>query len=427
MGTAKTASVLWAADYLMKIGAIRKVVIVAPLSTLVRVWQNEIFDVLMHRTCAVLHGTREMRLKKLAYDVDFYIVNHEGLEIVGPEISKRDDIDLVVVDEASVYRNASTNRYKRLKRTIRPTQRVWLMTGAPCPNAPTDAWALARLVRPDQVPEYFGSFRRMTMQQVTQFKWVPKPDGINIAYNALQPGIRFRKQDCLDLPPVLISDREVELTAEQRKVYKEMKAHMMADVLAAGGVSEISAVNAADQITKLRQIVCGVVRVPNTDKYIELDHAPRVSALIDCISEASAKVIVVVPFKGIVLSLAESVRKHYTCEVLNGDVSVTQRNSILRKFQDDPNPHVLLCHPKVMSHGLNMTTADMIVFYAPIYSNDEYQQVKDRINRPGQTRAMSIIRLGAMTFEWGIYQQLDNKGVMQTSILDLYKQELFSG
>lgn len=424
MGTAKTASVLWAADYLMKLGYIRKVIIAAPLSTLVRVWQNEIFDVLMHRTCAVLHGTREKRFSKLNLDVDFYIVNHEGLEIIGPELVKRVDIDLVIVDEASVYRNASTKRYKILKKTIQPTQRLWLLTGAPCPNAPTDAWALAKLVRPDQVPEYFGSFKRMTMQQITQFKWVPKPDAYNIAYRALQPGIRFKKEDCLDLPPVLISDREVETTPEQRKVYKEMKTHMMADILAAGGVNEISAVNAADQITKLRQILCGVVKVPNTDNYVEIDHAPRVGALIDCIAEADAKVIVVVPFKGIVLSLAAAVRKHYSCEVLNGDVSINQRNTILRQFQDSPDPHVLLCHPKVMSHGLNMTTADTIVFYAPIYSNDEYQQVKDRINRPGQTRAMSIIRLGAMAIEWAIYQVLDGKGRMQSSILELYKQEV---
>lgn len=430
MGTSKTASVLWAADNLMNIGKVRKVLIVAPLSTLERVWKDEIFNVLMHRTAVVLHGTKERRLDRLAADVDFYIINHEGLGVIHKQLMARHDIDMVIVDEAADYRNSQNERYKQLRSLVyhrRPRPRVALLSGAPCPNAPTDAWALARLVRPDAVPQYFGTFRRQTMMPTFGGKWAPKPEAEQLAYAAMQPGIRFKKSEVLkDLPPVLFSDRVVPITAQQRMEYARMKKEMAIDLQSAGGVARIVAVNAADATTKLRQILCGVIRVPNTPDYVVLDHAPRTQELLACIGQASAKVIVVVPFKGIIETLRAEIAPHYSVEVVNGDVTPRARNDIFARFRSDPDPHVLLCHPKVMSHGLTLVEADVLVFYAPIYSNDQYQQVKDRINRPGQTRPMTIVRLGGAPLEWKIYKALDDQQLTQSKILELYQAEMES-
>lgn len=112
MGAAKTNAALWAADWLMQTERVKKVLVVSPLSTLDRVWKQDIFDTLMHRKCVIVHGSREQRIKALAQDVDFYIINHDGICI--PEILKtintRPDIDLVIVDEAGMFRNASTTK-----------------------------------------------------------------------------------------------------------------------------------------------------------------------------------------------------------------------------------------------------------------------------------------------------------------------------
>lgn len=419
-GTMKTASALWAADYLMRIGAVRKVLIAAKLSTLDRVWLEEIFNVLMHRSAVVLHAARERRAELLAADADFYIINHEGLATLQSELHARRDIDLIVVDEASEYRNGRTSRYEVLQKLIAPTQRLWLMTATPCPNAPTDAWALARLVSPERVPKYFGAFQRATMMQVSQYKWVPRPEAYVTAFDAMQPAVRYRKADCLDLPPVVTEERSCALTQEQQEAYNTMKAQFVMDSAA----GTITAVNAADKITKLRQILCGVVRHPDTGEYTELPHAPRVNVLLECIAEAAAKVIVVVPFKGIIAALERDVSPHYSCAVLNGDVGRKQRNEIITAFKHAPDPRVLLCHPRVMAHGLNLTEADTLVFYGPIYSNDEAMQVVERFNRPGQTRKMTVIRIGALGLEWSIYGMLDGKRMTQDSILDLYRQEI---
>jgi hypothetical protein len=68
----------------------------------------------------------------------------------------------------------------------------------------------------------------------------------------------------------------------------------------------------------------------------------------------------------------------------------------------------------------------MLVFYGPIYSNEQSQQVMERINRPGQTRPMTIIRMGGNALEWEIYKVVESRKVSQETILDLYKQVLQS-
>jgi SNF2 family DNA or RNA helicase len=419
MGSGKTSSTLWAADWLMQQGLVRKVLILAPLSTLDRVWMQEIFDTLMHRVGVVVHGSQADRLDALKTNADFYILNHDGVTIkpVVEEIHRRPDIDLIIIDEGSMFRNHDTKKYKFLQKMLRPDQKLWLLTGTPCPNAPTDAWALARLVSPARVPNYIGSFRRQTMMQVSTFKWIPKPEAYEIAYEAMQPAIRFRKEDCIDLPPVTFEDRACELTPEQAKAFEAMRKEMQMEAKS----TQINAVNAADKINKLRQILCGAIKDPVTEQYVTLPHQKRLAVLKECIAEAGAKVIVIVPFKGITNALEQEIKKDYTVGVLNGDVSPKMRNKIIADFKNTPDPHVLLCHPKVMSHGLNLTEADTLIFYAPIYSNDEAQQVVERFNRPGQKNKMTVIKMGAIGLEWEIYKLLDNKRVTQDNILNLYK------
>lgn len=418
MGVGKTAAALWAADWLMKTGRVDKALILSPLSTLDRVWAQDIFDVVMHRKCVIAHGTREKRRAAFEADVDFYIMNHDGLgieEFVNA-IYKRPDINLIIVDEASMFRNHQTRKYKALaKLATRQDIRLWLMTGTPCPNEPTDAWALAKLISPERVPKFFGGFKRQTMIQVDQFRWVPNANANTIAFAAMQPAVRFKKAECLDLPPVTQQDRQCDMTKEQRKAFDELKTTMVAEA----AKEKVTAVNAADKIGKLRQILCGSIRV--NDEYITLDHGPRLQVLLECIEEASAKVIVVAPFKGIVRTLEHEISKHYSVGVLNGDVSPGARDRIIREFKGGPDPHILLCHPKVMSHGLNLTEADTLIFYAPIYSNDEFQQVTERFNRAGQTRKMTVVKIGAHPLEWSVYKLLENRQNTQMSILDLYK------
>lgn len=430
MGTAKTASALWAADYMMTTNHVGKCLIVAPLSTLELVWVDEIFRCLMHRSCVVLHGSRDRRLELLGTGADFYIINHDGLKIIAGDLKKRKDINLIIVDEAAAYRNGRTERYKVLSSILEPWHKLWLMTGTPCPNSPMDAWALTRLVNPNNVPQYFGAWKRQTMMQMTQYKWVPRIGSHEMAFQAMQPAIRFKKSECLDLPPVTFENRKCAITAPQAAALKEMKRE--AATLLANGV-QITAANAADKIGKMRQILCGAVKDKETDTYHRLDYAPRLDLLLECVEQAAAKVLIIVPFKGILYQLQEDVTKAWSagaqgweCDFVNGDVTPKQRAEKFRWFKQTPSAKALLCHPRVMAHGITATEADMLIFYAPIYSNEESQQVMERINRPGQTLKMTVIRIAASSVEWNIYNQVEGKRLSQESILEMYKKELLA-
>jgi hypothetical protein len=113
-GTGKTASVIWAADYLMQQGIINRVLVICPLSIMKSAWQEDLFKFAMHRTCSVAHGTSATRRRIINAGSEFVIINFDGVAVVKEEIEKG-GFDLIVVDEASAYKNAQTNRWKILR------------------------------------------------------------------------------------------------------------------------------------------------------------------------------------------------------------------------------------------------------------------------------------------------------------------------
>lgn len=431
MGTGKTCSSLWAADALLEAGRIRRVVVLAPLSTLERVWTQEIFDVLMHRRCVVVHGSPGKRVSALKADAHFYVINHDGImhRPVRDFIRQHPKDTLVIVDEGSMFRNASTTRFEALRAATKDISWLWWLTGTPCPNAPTDAWAQARIVSPTRVPQFVGRFRAQTMQQVSQNKWLPRPGFDKVVFDVLQPAIRFEKRDCFDLPPMTFLDRAATLTKEQIVAVKQMKQDMIL-AKTRGGV--ITAVNAADKINKLRQILGGSIKDSETDAgdtsgYVEIAHQPRTDLTIEMVEQAQGKAIVIAPFIGMMSTLKRDIEAvGYSVGLLNGRVSPGARNKIVRQFKEEKDPHVIVCHPQVMSHGLNLTEADVLIFYAPIYSNDQYMQVIERINRAGQTRPMTIVRIAAHPIEWEIYKMVDLRKHGQDAILKLYDMAISS-
>jgi SNF2 family DNA or RNA helicase len=255
LGTGKSLSTLWSYDYMRSIRLAGKLLIVSPLSTLERTWADELFRHFPHLNYAVLHGSREKRLKLLEQDVDVYIINHDGVEIIVDALKNRYDITHIVVDEiAQVARNASTDRWKSLNTVINKQvpRQAWGLTGTPTPNLPTDAWAQCRLLVPEKVPVYFNKFKDMVLRQVGPFTWLPRDNSTEVVKDAMQPSIRFSRDECVDLPPCLYETRQVELTAEQDKAYKQMMSKLAAEV----DSGEIIAVNEAVKMSKLLQIAC---------------------------------------------------------------------------------------------------------------------------------------------------------------------------
>ena len=421
MGTGKTKATLWAWDYLHGNNFCGKMLVVATLSTLRFVWQAEAFSTLPTRKVAVLHGTKKQRLERLASDADIYVINHDGLRTIMPELLARTDIDVLCLDEVAVYRNSS-ERSKDMRKFQQRFKIVWGLTGRPMPNEPTDVWGISKVVTPNTSPKYFRQAQEMLMTKINQFKWVPKPEAIDRAMAMLQPNVRFDLDAVVELPEVISRVIDVPLTPMQGKVYKTLATEFMADI----GKNQVTAVNAAVAMGKLLQVSGGWVYanpIGAVPVFKPDEPMPRHQMLIDLINENERKVIVYAPYRHAIEGLSKILTgadpEHPLIEhaVVHGEVS--GRGEIFNQFQHTTKFKVLLAHPQCVAHGLTLTAADTIIWYLPITSLEIYEQANARITRVGQRHKQKILHLQSTPVERKIYAMLQRKQKVQDTLLQL--------
>jgi SNF2 family DNA or RNA helicase len=382
-------------------------------------WQADIFKTSMHRTVGVAYGDASKRKKIINGEYEFVVINFDGVNIVQEEISKV-GFDLIVIDEANAYKTVSTKRWKTLAKLITPSTRLWMMTGTPASQSPLDAFGLAKLVNPAGVPKYFTAWRDRVMQPISKFKWIPRAIAQQEVFNALQPAIRFEKADCLDLPELVYQTREIALTPQVNRYYRELKNQLLIE--AAG--EQISAVNAAAKLSKLLQLSGGAIYTDDKE-VVEFDVSPRLNALMEVLDETKHKVIVFVPFRHTIVLVARHLSSQGVAnEVINGDVPARERSEIINRFQTQTDPRVLVIQPQSASHGVTLTAADTVVFWSPVMSVETYLQCIARIDRVGQVNSMTVVHLQGSEAERKVYQMLQGKVDSHERLVDLYKEEL---
>jgi SNF2 family DNA or RNA helicase len=402
-GTGKSISALWAADFLLEEKIARKVLIIAPLSTLQVVWGREIMHHLSHRNFVVCTGTKEKRQRLLQQTgVQYVIINHDGFTNMQSELT---GFDVVIYDEATALKSPSSQRYKIFAKWVQKNQPwLWMLTGTPISQAPADAWTLARLVDSPSVPKSYTTFKDLVMKKVSTFRWVPREDALETCKKVLQPSIRFSLDECKDLPDTNYVSRKTTLTKQQEKAFKEMQDKAVT-VFAAG---EVAAPNAAVMLSKLLQISCGVVY--GDTGAIAIDASERYNTLTELLTEIGDKTIIFVPLKGVQLWLRDKlIADGHDVAMVNGDTTKAQRNQIFNDFQHTDTPKILLAHPKVAAHGLTLTRAKDIIWFAPIYSLEQYEQANARIRRITTTGKTTVWHIYATSFEGELYRRLRAK------------------
>lgn len=421
-GTGKTLSALWAADYLMSIGKVHRVLILCPLSIMSSAWLADINRSIIHRTAIVAHHAKaERRIEMVRGDYEFVIMNYDGLPLVADAVKEDGRFDLIIADEANAYKNSQTRRWKTLNGLLRADSMLWMLTGTPASQSPLDAYGLAKLVSPGNVPKFWSAWRDMVMNKITMFKWAPKADARDKVFAALQPAIRFTKAECLDLPPVMYVDRDVPLTPQQEKYYKLLKEQML--VTAAG--EQITAVNAAAGVNKLLQISAGAAYTDNHE-VVEFDCSPRLKVLMEVLDDTDRSVIVFAPYRhSIDTIMAHLQGEGVTCEAIHGGVSANERTRIFQGFQKNMTPRVLVIQPQSAAHGVTLTQADTIVFWGPVTSTETYIQCVGRADRMGQTSdKVTVVHLIGSDIERRMYRVLRNRVDDHNALVELYKQEL---
>jgi SNF2 family DNA or RNA helicase len=164
---------------------------------------------------------------------------------------------------------------------------------------------------------------------------------------------------------------------------------------------------------------CGVAYDGDRNE-VTLDASHRLAETLSIVEEASTKVIIYVPFVSSIKLVTEHLRSHgQQVESVHGGTSKSERDRIFRAFQKDAEPRVLVAQPAAMSHGLTLTAASTILWYAPITSNDIFEQANGRITRPSQKNNQFIIMLEGAPVERKIYDRLRNKQKVQGVLLSM--------
>lgn len=427
MGTGKTRSALYAFDWLRKRKLVKRMLIVAPLSTLNFVWAREVMSVMPTYKVGILFGSAERR-RKILRDTrfDIYVINHDGFSTIRNEVSARPDINVLVLDEAAVYRNARTKKFKELKPLIDAGKfkYVWAMTGTPTPREPTDAYGLIRLVNPQAYPHSFTRFRDLLMVKVSNFKWLPRRGSEAKVFELMQPAVRFTMADCQDMPPVTYTDHEIKLTPKQHQVYEALRKHcrMMFES------GQVSAANGGVLLNKLLQVSGGCV-YNDRHEAIMLDATPRLQETRDLVFQNDRKTLIFVPYIPMVDLVGDFLKEAgVIVHRVSGSTPKAERDRIFQTFQSQPivpfMPEVIVAHPKTMAHGLTLTEANMVLWYAPLSDLEIYEQANARVVRPGQTANHVTIRhlVGSRT-EQAAYRRLSQRQEVQDALLELFEEE----
>lgn len=420
LGTGKTLCPLWAFDILFCYGKVRRMLIICPLSTLRVVWAKEIFNNFPHRKYAVAHGNHDERVRAIRGNAEFVIINHDGIKNVEDEII-RAGFDIVVIDELTAYKNATSERTKCMMRIASKAKAVWGMTAAPTPNSPSEAFGQARVVNPNNpfLPRYFTKFKQMVETEVAPYVWVPKPNAKDIVFQVLQPSVRYERDKCLDLPPVFNSVIELKMSTEQEKAYEAVKRELFYEYQS----GQISAVNAAVKLSKLLQIAAGAVK--NDDgSILYFDCSTKDNEILETFEELGrTKLLIVSAFRASVERQCQFLKdQKIRCEFIHGDVKEKERARIVNNFQDGDG-QILVLQPQTMSHGVTLTAASTLMWQSLTPSGETHLQMNGRITRAGQTKKQYVKYLISCGAERHLYRILTDKLDLSTETLKLFCDE----
>lgn len=453
MRTGKTASAIVAARFLQERRVATGCLCIATKTNLRGVWEKEILGMYPNATVVVVHHKDPKKRKELLkQDADFYIVNYDGIKIVKDELIdnvERGRITIAIADELTHYANQRSQLWEAAdqvlngtrwdikpgktitdgqgkKVMLKPRRRkladgraieyLWGLTGTP--GDPEMVYGQIKLVTPSNMQMAFTSWRDQTMVQFG-FKWIPREGYRDKIFQHMQPCIRFDKKDIMTLPPVTHRGADADMSKEQQKLYKSIRNDMVA--LAASG-EEIKATTKAALTFKLLQIAQGVVKADG-DTVVSLDVKSRMDGLVELIESASQKVVVFCAFTAVIDLVEKQLKERgYTVGVVDGRVTGSRRDETFRKFQNEPDPHVILCHPKTTAFGVELAAADTMVFYGPPISGEfVYQQAIERMSSLKQKAdSIQIIHQSACAEERKLFRSIKMGVSVNEAINDMF-------
>lgn len=413
MGMGKSSITLTAVSDLLDSFSVNKVLIVAPLRVANSVWRQEAkkWKHLKHMKFQLCIGDQKTRLKALHHDSEIYIINRENITWLVDHYGKKWPFDMLVIDESSSFKSASSKRFKSLKKVLHFTDNIVLLTGTPSPNGLLDLWSQAYLIDYGQsLGKTMSAYKqRFFESDYMGYSFKPKASSQAIIENLMRSyTLSMQAEDYLELPDRIDLIESIDLTPAVLAQYKEFEKNLFMEV----DKETIEAINAAVLANKMIQFSNGAMYTDIYKNWIEI-HTAKIDALAEIIELNDEPILVAYNFK----SDLERLQLNFpTGVVLDTD------DETIRRWNKGQTK-LLFAHPQSASHGLNLQHGgSLVVWFSLNWNLEYYQQFNARLHRQGQTKPVRIVHLVVNdTIDERVIKVLGEKDATQASLMKALK------
>ncbi len=420
MGLGKTVISLTAiADLLFDSFEAHRILVVAPLRVARDTWPAEIakWEHLQHLTFAVCVGTPKERRTALMSGADITIINRENLGWLIDSSGFDFDYDMVIIDELSSFKNHKSKRFQSLMKVRPKVKRIIGLTGTPSSNGLMNLWAEFKLLDfGERLGRFITHYRNNYFIPDKRngeiiYSYKPMPYAEDAIYRRISDiTISMKSTDHLQMPELITSQYEVQLSEEETQRYEELKADFILEL----PEGEITAANAASLTGKLSQLANGAIY--DDDGNIIEFHDRKLDALEDLIEAANGKPLLVAYWFKHDL---QRIKKRFNVREIKSSKDITDWNN-----GDIP---VAVIHPASAGHGLNLQAGgSTLIWFGLTWSLELYQQTNARLWRQGQTSGTVVIEhiITKGTIDERILKALSLKEVTQNALIDAVKANL---
>lgn len=423
IGGGKTVITLTLAEYLLRQGEVRHVLVVGPLRVVNSVWQQEAEE--WEHTAGLrfsrILGSAARRRAAADRNAQVYLVNVENFVWLMEHYSQVWKWDMVVCDEFSLFKNQSARRSKALRslRKSKAVSRLIGLTGTPAANGLQDLWHQVWLLdRGQRLGRYKSTF-------TDRYFYLPPSAAHNpYAKPMLRPGAQKEIHDkvrdiCFSLspeeypqmPPITYTDVIVDLPPAAMQHYRQIENQFFTE-LASGETIDVA--TAAVQSNKLLQCSNGAFYTGDGEQWEEV-HKAKLEAVQDLIEEAAGDpVLIAYVYDSDKDRLLKALPQAKTLDKSNATIEAWNRGDI----------PVLLAHPASAGHGLNLQFGgSTLIWFGLTWSLELYDQMIGRLYRPGQSKPVYVHRIMARgTIDFEVSERLAGKITIQEALMTALKR-----
>jgi len=312
---------------------------------------------------------------------------------------------LMILDESTAIKSPGAKRTKTLVAAGKHAKYRRILTGTPATNGPFDVYSPMRFLDNGfwkahgfptftEFKQHFGIWRKgHNAEQGRDYEYVVGFRNLDQLKEIMAgASSRVTKEEVLDLPPKLYSKRYFELTAEQKRVYKQLKDEALA-FLASGEL--VTAPLAITRLLRFQQVTSNYMPSDeDSDRLIYVDEKknPRLDCLGALLEEVNNQAIIWAKFTRDIDLIMELLGKKAVR--YDGKTDSDARAAAKAAFQAGEAQY-FVGNPAAGAMGLTLTAARTVIYYNNSFRLIDRLQSEDRAHRIGQEHPVDYVDIMA--------------------------------